>query len=97
MTQQKQSIIQIILEVGATQEELCFSPLLFKLEHQTVLLEDENSVSLVLKFQQISSLRLLMMVKIIIKLFLTTMFTDFQCPHGLLDADINVMEGPIQL
>ncbi len=73
MTQQKQSVIQINLEVGATQLELCFSPLLFQFEHQTWLMEDKNNVSLDLEFQQVSSLRLLRMIKIIIKLFFTTM------------------------
>ncbi len=64
-TQQKQSVMRINLEVGATQVELCFSPLLFQFEHQTGLLEDENSISLDMKFQQVSFLRLLMMTTMI--------------------------------
>jgi hypothetical protein len=71
-TQQKQSFIQIIIEVGAGQVALCFSPLLFQFERQTGLLEDENNV---LEIQQISSLRLLMKIKIMIMIFLTTMST----------------------
>jgi hypothetical protein len=74
-TQQKQSFIQIIIEVGAGQVALCFSPLLFQFERQTGLLEDENNVSLILEIQQISSLRLLMKIKIMIMIFLTTMST----------------------